>query len=165
EEAAWDSAGSVRSGWNTVDASAVDGGSVVSEPEAEGSTLRLDSALVAGQRENKREGSSAEDALTEQLTGTHLDQPNLPDSNGDLPPNVHRFATGNKYKITRWNLLDRHPSEGPRTIEFRQAAGSVDAEEIGETIRLEDFEDCLRNHEEAEPTLKSLMAVLELPAA
>lgn len=45
------------------------------------------------------------------------------------------FPDGNKFKLTRWNLLSRHPSQGPRTIEFQQAAGSVDPSEIGKTIR------------------------------
>jgi hypothetical protein len=38
-----------------------------------------------------------------------------------------------KYKITRWNLLGR--TNGPQTVEFRQAAGSVDPHEIGEVMR------------------------------
>ena len=87
---------------------------------------------------------------------------------------------GNKFKLTRWNLLARHPCQGPRTIEFRQTAGSVDPYEIGETVRFyvallryaeraaaasgEDAECCLNSAiDDAEPTLEGLLDLLQLP--
>ena len=91
------------------------------------------------------------------------------------------FSAGNKYRITRWELLSRHWSEGPQTIEFRQADGSVDPIEIGENIRL--YTALMRCAEraandasegpdrspswqidEAEPTLQGLFDLLQLPA-
>ena len=95
--------------------------------------------------------------------------------------NLDEFSAGNKYRLTRWELLSRHSSEGPRTIEFRQAAGTVDPIEIGENIRL--YTALMRCAEraandasegpdrspgwqidEAELTLQGLFDLLQLPA-
>ena len=42
---------------------------------------------------------------------------------------------GSKYKIVRWELLRRADSEGPRTLEFRQAAGTLEVEEIAHNVQ------------------------------
>ncbi len=95
-------------------------------------------------------------------------------------PEILGFPEGEKYKITRWNLLGRHPCQGPRTIEFRQAAGSIDPNEIAETIWLyvalvrcaeraanaggESSECCMDAQiDRAEPTLDDLLKLLQLP--
>ena len=49
---------------------------------------------------------------------------------------IRYYPEGQKYKLSRWNLLPRHPTDGPRPIEFRQPAGSLDVEEVRETVGL-----------------------------
>lgn len=46
------------------------------------------------------------------------------------------FPPGTKHKLTNYTPLARLPSEGPRTIEFRQPAGTLSLLEISETVRL-----------------------------
>ena len=82
-----------------------------------------------------REWQTCEEGTTEQAAEPSLRRFSDPYMDGWFNPEEQRFPDGNKYKLTRWNLLARHPCQGPRTIEFRQAAGSVDAEEIAETVR------------------------------
>ena len=42
---------------------------------------------------------------------------------------------GSKYKTVRWQLLSRADGEGPRTLEFRQAAGTLNLEEIAHNVQ------------------------------
>jgi hypothetical protein len=84
---------------------------------------------------------------------------------------------GDKYKIVRWQLLDRWAGDGPRTIEFRQAAGTLDPEEIAYTMQFnaalinaaarmaEADTQCLPNETAdgvRDPSLQSLLEMLQL---
>ena len=121
--------------------------------------------------------NSLDDIQPLSASTAHFSDPNL-ESWFNASPNP--FPEGNKFKLTRWNLLARHPCQGPRTIEFRQAAGSVDPHEIGETVRLfvallrcaeraadatsEDADCCVDPKlDDAEVTLDGLLDLLRLP--
>jgi hypothetical protein len=48
----------------------------------------------------------------------------------------NRWPRGAKYKLSKWNNLPRCDCEGPRTIEFRQPAGTLSSKDITENVRL-----------------------------
>ena len=79
-----------------------------------------------------------------------------------------------KYKIMRWELVARHESEGPRTVEFRQPMGTLDEEEIGMAVlfytsliraaeRMAGGRQVVKDEEEA--TLERLLGHLQLSEA
>lgn len=84
---------------------------------------------------NKSRCTPADEPVSVSVCCTTPTTPPDTDTHTDANP-PSRWPKGSKYKITRWTNLPRHPSEGPRTIEFRQAIGTLDARETTENVRL-----------------------------
>ena len=85
--------------------------------------------------------------------------------NPGAPGQAHA-PRGSKYKTVRWQLLSRADGEGPRTLEFRQAAGTLNLEEIAHNVQFNTAllraaeRQARSNTEESEeviPTLRGLL--------
>ena len=79
--------------------------------------------------------SPSEEANRE--AGTEWSNPTSPGAWTNTGPSGQMVTLrGVKYKTVRWELLGRADGEGPRTREFRQAAGTLNVEEIAHNIQL-----------------------------